>query len=537
MPVQTGYVYDGDGRVIRQISYSDGDRDLGDRHQLRRRLHHRHPARPGGTAADHVHQRRGPDQRVYQYHAGVARPGPSDPAADYDQTSYTYTPAGQLADITDAAGNTWSYSYDLAGDQTSAADPDAGTTTSTYDPAGQLIIDHRRPRQDQSRYTYDADGRKTAEYDTTGGAAETSADELASWTYDTLAKGQLDLLDLLRRRTAAYTEAVTGYNSLRAARGRPRPIIPSAQGDLAGTYTADVRPTTPTATAGVVHRLRGRRPARRDGRPPATTPPASPDSPDRQLGPTSTALSYTDLGQPLRVHARHHAPSRPRSPTPTTSRPATSTQQNTQTGTSPVTVDDLNYSYDNDGQITSEADTPPAAAAQVQCFQLRLPRPAGPGLVPGQRGLRASARPSIGRGRRRRPTGSSYSYNDQNDLTGETSTPPQRRRHHHHRHLPRRRLPRSRTPTASSRPPARRAPPPPPATATTPTATSPPITSRASTRALTWNDARPARASPSPPPAAAARTTSYIYDAERQPAPAAPTRHAPPCTCPTRSSS
>ena len=48
---------------------------------------------------------------------------PSDPAPDYDETAYTYTPAQQLATITDAAGNKWSYSYDLAGDQTSQSDP------------------------------------------------------------------------------------------------------------------------------------------------------------------------------------------------------------------------------------------------------------------------------------------------------------------------------------------------------------------------------------------------------------------------------
>ena len=38
-----------------------------------------------------------------------------DPAGDYDATAYTYVPSGKLATITDAAGNTWSYTYDLLG--------------------------------------------------------------------------------------------------------------------------------------------------------------------------------------------------------------------------------------------------------------------------------------------------------------------------------------------------------------------------------------------------------------------------------------
>ena len=37
-------------------------------------------------------------------------------------------------------------------------------------------------RGKQVSYTYDGDGRKTAAYDTTGGAQETTSDQLAAWT-------------------------------------------------------------------------------------------------------------------------------------------------------------------------------------------------------------------------------------------------------------------------------------------------------------------------------------------------------------------
>jgi YD repeat-containing protein len=47
------------------------------------------------------------------------------------------------------------------------------TSTSTSDNAGQLIST-TDARSKTVSYTYDADGPKTAEYDTTGGAAENS---------------------------------------------------------------------------------------------------------------------------------------------------------------------------------------------------------------------------------------------------------------------------------------------------------------------------------------------------------------------------
>ena len=40
------------------------------------------------------------------------------------------------------------------------------------------------------------------------------------------------------------------------------------------------------------------------------------------------------------------------------------TQQNTQTGTGQSSVDDLHYSYNDVGNVTSEADTPPDPPAR-----------------------------------------------------------------------------------------------------------------------------------------------------------------------------
>ena len=143
VPSQTGYVYDGDGRVIQQITYKfaaeqwETDTSYGGDYTT--------VAPPsGGTTTDHLHQRRGQQSRP----STSTTPANADHDRDrrlrheqqatsgWDQTAYIYTSARQLKTVTDAAGKQWTYGYDLAGDQTSADDPDTGTTNSTYDPTG-----------------------------------------------------------------------------------------------------------------------------------------------------------------------------------------------------------------------------------------------------------------------------------------------------------------------------------------------------------------------------------------------------------------
>lgn len=238
VPSQTGYVYDGAGRVTQQISYAlasetwETDTAYGGDYATVS-YQNKVPGEPtGGVPRTTFTDGRGLASKIYQYHAGAA-PDPSDPPSEYDQTSYTYTPAQQLAGITDAAGNTWSYAYDLMGNQVSQSDPDAGATASSYDNAGQLMS-VTDARGKTVSYIYDADGRKTAQYDTTGGAAENTGDQLASWTYDTLKKGMLTSASSYYGG-AAYTQAVASYNTY-GQPGGTETIIPAMQGKLAGTY-------------------------------------------------------------------------------------------------------------------------------------------------------------------------------------------------------------------------------------------------------------------------------------------------------------
>jgi RHS repeat-associated protein len=372
---QDGKVYDGDGRVIKDISYNaaaetwETDTAYGGDYTTTSYTCTSAVPKCGGTAQTTFTDGRGLSTAIYQYHSGVAA-DPSDPSSDYDKTTYTYTAAQKLATITDAAGNKWSYGYDLLGDQTSQSDPDAGASTSTYDAAGQLtsVTDARGKT---TSYAYDADGRKTAEYDTTGGALESSSNMLASWTYDTLAKGELTSSSSYYDGEA-YTEAVSSYNAF----GEPNETyttIPKAQGSLAGNYiTQDTY--TPTGQLATYEDSGA-------GGLPTETVQYSYNTAGQPTSLNGTwayvdSLSYTEYGQPQQYTMG--SSSEPAhvldSYDPQTQR---LTEQQTETGVTstvngvvvaPTVVDDVNYGYDNVGDVLWENDTPSGGPAQAQCF-------------------------------------------------------------------------------------------------------------------------------------------------------------------------
>ena len=415
VPSQTGYVYDGDGRVIRQIAYAAGretwETDTG---YTGNSVTVTPPS--GGTPETTWTDGRGLTTAIWQYHAG-APVSTSDPAADYDATTYTYTPARQLNTITDADNNQWSDTYNLLGQQVTATDPDAGTTTSTYDPAGQLMT-VQDARGKTTSYTYDADGRKTAEYDTTGGAAETSSDELASWTYDTLAKGQLTS-STAYENGAQYTEEYTGYN----AQGLPsgaETVIPSAQGNLAGTYSQTYTYAPDGTETSYTDSAAGDLPAET-----VTIGHDAAGDEDSLAGASSyvDSLSFTDLDQPLQYTMG--TSSEPVYVTDSYD-PQTQnlTEQDTQTGTAETSVDDLDYTYNDVQDITSEADTPAGdtAATDVQCFQYDYLNRLVQAWAQGTAGCASTPSASAEGGAA--PYWDSYTYNTIGNLTGVTSTTP-----------------------------------------------------------------------------------------------------------------
>jgi len=215
VPSLTGYTYDGAGRKTAAIAYqgtSSGPAETwrtsyaygGDSTTTIP------PA--GGAATTTIVDGRNRTADLFTYHSGVAADPVHDPASAYDDTHYTYAPNNKPATVVDAAGNTWRYGYDLLGNQTSAQDPDTGTTITTYDPASNPVT-VTDGRGKQTTTVYDSANRKTATYDTTGGAPQAPADQIAAWTYDTVAAGYLTSSTSYSGGDT-YTHSVLSYNAM-----------------------------------------------------------------------------------------------------------------------------------------------------------------------------------------------------------------------------------------------------------------------------------------------------------------------------------
>lgn len=222
VPSRTEAVYDGAGRVVTEIFKVLGAERWrttttygGDRVSIDP------PA--GAVPTTSIADARGQTVELRQY-TGAAPTGTA-----YEATTYSYDDAGRLAGMTDDAGNTWSYGYDLRGRQITATDPDKGTTTTTHDDAGQ-VTSVTDARGQTLVNTYDNLGRRTQLRETSP-----TGPVRASWTYDTLAKGQVTSATRLSGG-ASYVTAITGYDDGYRPLGQSV-TIPAAEGALAGTYT------------------------------------------------------------------------------------------------------------------------------------------------------------------------------------------------------------------------------------------------------------------------------------------------------------
>jgi RHS repeat-associated protein len=144
------------------------------------------------------------------------------------QTShYTYDKRGRVETTTDPSGSVWKYTYDVRGRLSQLDDPDKGTSKYSYD-QGDRVTAITDARQITLHSSYDELGRKTA--------LKNGATLLAEWTYDTATNGKGKPAKAIRWvNGSAYENATTSYNSLY------QPVlqqvtIPTAEGALAGTY-------------------------------------------------------------------------------------------------------------------------------------------------------------------------------------------------------------------------------------------------------------------------------------------------------------
>ncbi len=234
IPEETQTFYDGVGRTVKALTVAKGVNEWSTVTAYPGVDETDTTPPAGGTAMSVFTDALGRTSASWRYNTAT----PTGKAADAIVTGYTYTPSGKTATVTDNAGNAWRYTYDLHDRQTTLVDPGAGTSTTTYS-AGGAVLSTTDGRGVQLTYAYDALSRKKGEYDTTGGAQPGAANQLAAWTYDTLAKGQptaqIRYTNGAGDAAHTYTVATAGYTVKYQPTGTTV-TIPSGEGALAGTY-------------------------------------------------------------------------------------------------------------------------------------------------------------------------------------------------------------------------------------------------------------------------------------------------------------
>jgi RHS repeat-associated protein len=159
-------------------------------------------------------------------------------------TTYYYDPFGNQVQTVDATGrNVVVGTYDLRGRKTQMNDPDLGVWNYTFNTLSQLVSQTDAKSQ-TSQFTYDLLGRLTQRVET---------DMTASWTYDTVPHGIGQLASASATGSAAGTnqfQRTLTYDSL----GRPQDVyivVDSNTGHFAATYDANGRMSRVTYPSGL----------------------------------------------------------------------------------------------------------------------------------------------------------------------------------------------------------------------------------------------------------------------------------------------
>ncbi|MFJ4670190.1 polymorphic toxin-type HINT domain-containing protein [Kitasatospora purpeofusca] len=361
VPSATWTSFDGNGRVVRSEFRSNANLQWASTtaYPGADRTDVTPPA--GGTPTSAVTDARGRTVAAWQYRTPTA----TGNATDADVTTFGFTAGGLASRRTDSSGNNWTYEYDLRGRQVSASDPDTGVTRTYYNVDSQ--IDHTTDANGNTlAYSYDLLGRKTGMY--TGSVAP--ANQLAGWTYDTLAKGKSTSSTRFvgGAAGAAYTKGVTGYDTAYRPLGTSVtiPKVDGVEGALAGTYTTT---SSYTSVLGALDSF---------GVSAAGGLPAESVSYARTI--TGLLTDSASLGKAVVAGIEYDALARPtRTGVGEFGKQLVATQQydwatgrlinnyvDRQFGT--VTIDQASYTYAPSGRITSVTDLQNATARDSQCF-------------------------------------------------------------------------------------------------------------------------------------------------------------------------
>ena len=356
IPDQTRTTFDGLGRPTDVASYYLGAQTW---HTVNSYGGDRINVTPpsGGTPTTSINDARGRTIEIDQYLNPTLTGTPQ-------ATTYHYNSLGEL-DAMNSGGRAWAWGYDFLGRITSSADPDSGTTTTRYDTTNNSFEITTDANGQVLTSNFDGLGRKVALYSGDHVATPT-VPKLSSWVYDTLANGKGRLTSSTSYNNGnAYTVAASGYNGRGQLLGT-QVILPAAEGALAGTYSF---PNAYSANVGLLtanaYPAGGGLTAETDFRGYNAL-----DLPNGSGGANKyiNATSYTAFGEPSRVDLGFGASTAYQSNTYDEHTRRLTSQLLDRT-TTPSRVQQLDYSYDNYGNVVRQTDTRALlGTTDTQCF-------------------------------------------------------------------------------------------------------------------------------------------------------------------------
>ncbi|MFJ3496736.1 polymorphic toxin-type HINT domain-containing protein [Streptomyces sp. NPDC086091] len=324
----------------------------------------------GGSARRTISDIRGQTTETRTY-SGVS---PADtafgtgPGAPYVSTKSAYELDGQQKTLNGPDDATWSYTYDLFGRQATVTDPDTGKTKLQYD-ALDRVVKSTDARGSSVVTAYDELGRVTGTW--TG--SQSDANQLTGLTYDTPLKGlPTSSTRFVGGKTGpAYTQTVTAYDSL------SRPTATQLQLPASDPFAA----TASTLAFETYYNL--------DGTIKGGKLPAMGGLPSENLdygynsrgdllslsGATGYVrdISYSALAEPQQLTLGTGGSGNKSFYVTNTFEQGTGrlTRSHVTDQTHPYMLQDLNYAYDQSGNVTSISDPTllgGTSTAETQCF-------------------------------------------------------------------------------------------------------------------------------------------------------------------------